>query len=325
MTTPSTAHDVPDANDVYELVTVGETMVVFSGRAGSARYVASPAGAESNVAAGLALLGHSARWVSRLGDDHLGRFVADEIARRGVTVEVEWDDRRPTGVMTKLIQEGATERRYYRSDSAARMLSPADLLRLRPARRAHVTGITAAISPSAAELVRGVTGRALGDDVCVSFDVNLRAVLWPDLATASAELVPLARAADVVFIGDDESLALLDTDDVAAVAAELLRRDDQELVFKRGGAPATLVVRGRHVTVPALPVDVVDPTGAGDAFAAGYLAGRCRGWPDEACLRLGHLLAGRVLLVTDDVAPPFAPAELAALSPESLERRWSTA
>lgn len=312
----------PDTRPV-DVVAIGETMVAFTASGGAREYLAVLAGAESNVAVGLASLGHAARWVSRLGDDHLGRLVADELAARGVEVVVERDEVHPTGVMTKHVLAGATERRYYRSESAARRLAPSDLRRLGPARWVHVTGITPAISSSAAELVTTIVHRRDEHGASVSFDVNLRPVLWRDTDVAASTLLAIARRADLVFVGDDEALTLFGTDDAERLASLVLERPDQELVVKRGAGPATAVTSAGSVTVPALPTPVVDAVGAGDAFAAGYLAGRCRGWSPAARLRLGHAMASLVLGVLEDTVPASAAAELAELSPDELDRRWT--
>lgn len=314
----------PGDTQHVDVVTIGETMVAFTASEGAREYLAVLAGAESNVAVGLTALGHTARWVSRLGDDPLGRFVAAEIADRGVDVVADRDAARPTGVMTKHVGADATERHYYRSESAARQLSPADLGRIGPADWIHVTGITAAISPSAAELVAALVERRSEHRARVSFDVNLRPVLWSDTATAAATLLTVARRADLVFVGDDEARLLFGTDDIDDLAALVLGRPDQQLVLKRGGRPASVVVGGEVVTVPAVGATVVDPTGAGDAFASGYLAACCRRWPLPARLQLGHAMAALVIGVLEDVVPVRAARELAALSVDELDRRTRT-
>jgi 2-dehydro-3-deoxygluconokinase len=320
--TPSTSSEVE--GDVVDVVTIGETMVAFVSHDDPRRFTAVLAGAESNVAMGMARLGCRARWVSRLGADPLGDLVESSIAADGVDVAVVRDVTRPTGVMTKHVSGSGTRSRYYRTGSAASALSAADLDRVGPARWLHVTGITAAISDSAAGLVGAVVARRTGHRGGVSFDVNHRPALWPDAATAAGALLPLARNADVVFIGDDEADVLFGTADQAALATLVLRHDRQELVLKRGVSGAAVITAYGTVTESALPAEVVDVTGAGDAFAAGYLAGRLRGWAARDRLRLGHLMGSRVVAVLEDVPPPFPPAALAGLSPEGLAERWDT-
>ncbi len=309
-------------HDRFDLVSIGETMVAFVSSGHPTHYRAVAAGAESNVAAGMARLGCRTRWVSRLGDDPLGRFVEESVASSGVDIDVVRDADRPTGVMT--IHLTGTERQatYHRRESAASRLSVADLGRIGRSRRTHVTGITAALSPSAAELVQAIVGRRIDPDHRVSFDVNHRPVLWPDTETASRVLLGLARQADVVFVGDDEAKTLFGTADGAKLAELILRRPDQELVLKRGAGRASVITGESEASEPALSAAMVDPTGAGDAFAAGYLAAAVRGWPAVARLRLGHLMGSRVLGVIDHVVPPFSDAERESLSPSMLARLW---
>ncbi|NNK91758.1 MAG: sugar kinase, partial [Acidimicrobiia bacterium] len=156
----------------------------------------------------------------------------------------------------------------------------------------------------------------------VSFDFNYRPALWPEEHTAAETLRNLARRADVVFIGDDEAEALYPASDHAGLAELIVQRADQELIVKQGSRGATLITHDDSTWESALAATLVDATGAGDAFAAGYLAGRCLDWPSRACLRLGHLLGSLTVSVLEDVPPQLSSAELEALSPETLEARW---
>ena len=186
-----------------------------------------------------------------------------------------------------------------------------------------MTGITPALSSSARELVRTIVDGRSNGEYGVSFDVNYRSKLWPDASTAATTILPLAQGSDVIFIGDDEALELYDTVSPESLADQILRREDQVLVLKRGAVDASAITRSVDVSVPALPADVVDVTGAGDAFAAGYLAATCFEWPLLARLRLGHAMAARVIGHAEDTPPAFAADDLAALSPDSLEARWA--
>lgn len=308
----------------FDVVCIGETMVAFVSHDGSRNYLAVPAGAESNVAAGMAGLGCRTQWVSRLGDDPLGRLVEESISAAGVDVAAVRDTSRPTGVLTKHVAGSHTSVQYYRKHSAASALSVDDLERAGRARWMHVTGITPALSESAAKLVEAVVERQTGHARRISFDVNHRPVLWPDASAAADTLLPLARRADVVFVGDDEAESIFGTSVSSTLAERILCRGDQELVIKRGGDRASVVTAHGEVSEPALQADVVDLTGAGDAFAAGYLAASCFGWPVRARLRLGHVLGSRVVTVLEDTPPPFTAPEMRALSPATLARRWES-
>jgi 2-dehydro-3-deoxygluconokinase len=303
-------------------VCVGETMVAFVGSKDGADFRAVPAGAESNVAVGLARLGCRGQWVSRLGDDALGRRLEDAIGGAGVLVEVVRDDAHPTGVLVKHVAAEGARVQYYRSESAARLLSRLDLERAMASSWIHITGITPALSASAGDLVEAIVEREAGE-ARVSFDVNHRPVLWPDDSTAADTLSRLARRADLVFIGDDEAERLLGSSKADAVAEALLAGHHQEIVLKRGPGPATIISSDEWVTEGPLPTDVVDVVGAGDAFAAGFLAGGVFGWDARTRLRLAHFMASRVIAVHDDMVPAFTPEETGIITPDGLEALWS--
>lgn len=306
-----------------DVVTFGEAMASFVSTDDAHEYRAIVAGAESNVAIGLARVGCSAQWVSRLGDDPLGRMVMEAVAAAGVEVTATVDPRHPTGVMVKHPAGGSKVATYYRSQSAARGLSPIDRDRFGPAKWVHATGITPSLSDSARALVEAVLEDPAPSSAA-SFDVNYRSALWPDAETAASVIIPLARRADLVFIGDDEAMSLLATSNPVEIASEVSGTRTRTVVIKHGPRGATAISEGRAVFAPALPVLPVDATGAGDAFAAGFLAAACFGWSVSNRLRLGHDLASRVVRGVDDALGPISVTERASLSPDGLETKWAS-
>ncbi|MEW2221450.1 sugar kinase [Streptomyces sp. NPDC006990] len=243
---------------------------------------------------------------------------------------------------------------YYRAGSAASAMSPATVppQAVRAGRVLHLTGITAALSADCLALLRALTadrapaadraptadrattaapapageGAPSGGDAAhrplVSFDVNYRVGLWHTAAEPGAEvLLELARRSDLVFVGEDEAAAAWGvTGGPGAVRA--LLREPAVLVVKQGARGATAFVGDQPgVFAPALEVDVVSPVGAGDAFAAGFLAGTLRGLPVRDRVRHGHLMAAAALTDAGDLAAPPDPAvadRLVALD----EERW---
>ncbi|MSW40880.1 MAG: sugar kinase [Actinobacteria bacterium] len=301
-----------------DLVSLGETMATFVRADTSDSYRLITAGAESNVAAGMATLGCRTQWHSRLGTDELGAFVADALAAARVDVVAERDPDRPTGTAVKEVSATGSRMRYYRAGSAASRLDLLDTGPAHNAARLHLTGVTPALSPENRELIATLMSeRGTG----TSFDINYRPTLWSSAEHAASVLIPLARSADLVFIGDDEARALLGSDDINVVASAIGMRPSQELVLKRGPAAAELMTTDDRVTEPAHRVDVVDLTGAGDAFAAGYLAASVWGWPARARLRLGHLLASRVVGVLGDTVPGIDRADLIQVAAD-LGQSW---
>jgi 2-dehydro-3-deoxygluconokinase len=313
--------------EAFDLVGVGETMLMLVpdpprplGR--DVRYRPTVAGAESNVAAFAAALGIRSAWISRVGDDQFGRHLLQELAGRGVDVcHVERDPRRPTGVAFKELSPDGTQVRYFRRGSAASAMGEGTerVVRSLEPRIVHVTGITAALSDSCQAMVRRlVAARATGSTV--SFDVNWRPPLWSD--RDPGVLLTVARASDIVFVGLDEAQALWRVTDVRA--ARRLLPEPRVLVVKQGAAGATAFQGDEEVFVPSLDVDVVEPVGAGDALAAGFLVGLLRGLPVKKALRLGTIVAGSALRVTGDVGPLPAMALIEPLL-DASDRAWRNA
>lgn len=279
-----------------DVVTFGESMgsIRAAGllRFGGAMNMAM-GGAESNVAIGLARLGHAVRWVGRLGDDEVGEYVLRMLRAESVDTErVTLDTSRRTGLMLveKRLPDIARVA-YYRAGSAGSALGIPDLDGAFDAstRILHVTGITPALSPSAAEAALWAVRTAKELGVLVSFDVNYRAALWSREA-ASAVLTELARAADIVFASDDELSLVADGETEEHAAQALIAAGVDQVVVKRGADGAIAWHGTQSTSVPARKVAAVDTIGAGDAFTAGYLSALLDGENVAARLDRGAVL-----------------------------------
>ena len=272
-------------------------------------FVRTVGGAELNVALTLARLDVDVSWLSRLGDDGFGEHVLALAGEVGVDVTaVELDPHRPTGLYVKVpgtAPDGSRRSRmhYYRSGSAASALSPEFLDRpgvaslLAAADTVHVSGITAGLSASAAAFCAELRDRLRDTPTSLSVDLNHRPVLWR--GRSEEPLRRLAAAADEVLLGAEEARAVYGSDDPAALRAALpdarrilLKQEERGVLVLEPGNP------DRHVPAPA--VDVVEPVGAGDAFAAGYLAGRAHGLPVDDSVAVGHRCAAAALVTRGD-------------------------
>jgi 2-dehydro-3-deoxygluconokinase len=327
-------------------VCVGESMAALLPDApgpldGVESFAVSAGGAESNVACALRALGVPSAWVSRVGDDGFGRRLVGEVERRGVdTSGVAVDPVRPTGLYLKEtggsardgdLGTGRSRLHYYRAGSAASAMSAATLDEtavarlLDGARLVHLTGITPALSETCLDMVRSLLGAERGGRL-VSFDLNWRPVLWRE--RNAAVLREFVNAADVALLGADEAEAAFGTGDPAELRA--LFPGPATLVVKDADRVVTaLTADGGAVSEPALTVEVVEPTGAGDAFAAGYLAGTLHGFDERRRLRLGHLAAASALVAQGDVGELGDLSRLgeveAAEFGEGHDGQWSAA
>jgi 2-dehydro-3-deoxygluconokinase len=298
------------------VVTLGETMALLDvpGRLGAGTTLPiGIGGAESNVAIGLARLGVTATWISRVGDDALGTFVTREIRAEGVRVLAARDTTAPTGLMLKEHRDGVPQRvRYYRSGSAASRLSAADVdeSAIAAADVLHVTGITAALGPGPLAALEHATAVARAAGTLVSFDVNHRTTLWSDDAAAPV-LARLVGGADLVFAGPEEAaLVLGHAPDDEELARGLAKLGPATVVVKLGARGALSLTGDAVHTAPAEPVTVLDPVGAGDAFVAGYLSAVVADLPEGARLRTGNALGAAVCAARGDWEGLSTRAEL---------------
>lgn len=260
-------------------------------------------GAESNTALYLASLGHSTGWLSRVGDDPFGRRMTSELQRYGVdTAAVAIDPVAPTAVYFKDPTPQGTTVHYYRRGSAASQMNAADIDRVNFAevKVVHLSGITPGLSDSCAAMVDYAITVARSHNSLVSFDVNYRPGVW-DIETAAPVLTELSRNADIVFVGRDEAETLWGTTTAADISEYL--NHPGILVVKDGDVGATEFAASTKTFVPSIPVSVVEPVGAGDAFAAGYLSRFVSGASPESRLDHGHKMAARALTSLSDFNP----------------------
>ena len=264
-----------------DVVTFGEVMAMFVAEEPGplervARFRRALAGAETNVATGLARLGHHVGWVGRVGDDPFGRYALTELAAAGVdTTAVTLDSDAPTGFQLKSRADGGDpEVVYFRSNSAGSRLapSPATDEYVAGAQHLHVTGIPLALSASTRDFAFRAVDVARAAGATVSFDPNLRPTLWASPEEMVRVVNEVAARADWVLPGLAEGALLTGRPDADGVAAYYLERGASCVVIKNGAAGASAhTVEGR-VDQPVFPVRVVDTVGAGDGFAAGLIS-----------------------------------------------------
>lgn len=288
----------------YDLIALGETMIAFAPpaapAAGDDLWHADHAGAESNTCVGLARLGCTVAWVSRLGVDAAGdRILSALSAERIETRWVQRDPHRQTGLMVKDPQAGV---RYYRTGSAASALSPMDLdgVPVADARAVLVSGVTALIGPEPHAAGLALLHRARGLRIV---DPNLRNGLWG--SPRRRELVlPFIDAATLVFAGVQELAELVDgaSDDLRRLAETAKARGPREIVVRGADTIGVLDGDGTWTTCQIRRGDAVDPIGAGDAFNAGYIAVRLKGGSIADALGMGTRCGAAVTTAMSDTA-----------------------
>lgn len=293
-----------------DVVTLGETMVLFTPMGdGPLRYVhhfeKRIGGAESNVCIGLTRLGHSAGWISRLGDDEFGRYVLSAVRSEGVDVsQVHFDPEHPTAVYFKERRAlGSAQVYYYRAGSAASHMTPDDIDPdyIQNAKFLLGSGITPALSATCRDALWRAVEIAKEAGVRFAFDPNVRLKLWSE-TQARQTLIEFAKEADVLLPGRDEAEFLTGEADPVRAGRLLLQAGPQVVVVKLGAQGALVVTEEGETEVPGFPVEqVVDPVGAGDAFAAGFLAATLEGKSPVEAARLGNACGAFATTVPGDI------------------------
>jgi len=303
---------VPDTSALA--VCVGEGLVSFvpatAGPLEEARtFHRSLAGAEWNTAIALASAGIRTAVVSRVGDDGFGRFLTAELRQHGVDDRgIEIDPDAPTGLYVKELSSGSDgsidgTMHYYRSGSAASAMSPgtfesspaSDLLA--ESALVHTSGITPALSDST-RAAQDALFDAPREGRLISFDVNWRPALWRGREEEGrAVIASYARRADIVFCTQPDAEAVFGTAD-----PDRLRELFPEARYLIATSPSGAVAFDgpERTESEALDVPVVESIGAGDAFAAGFLAGILTGLSLTGSLARAHRIATRALISTRD-------------------------
>lgn len=291
---------------MFDVITMGETMLRLTPPDGQRliqadRLTVDVGGSESNVAVGLVRLGLSVSWISRLPRSPLGERVAHSLRGWGVDVsQVIWAD---DGRLGLYFWEDAVPPRsnlivYDRQRSAMSLLTPEELPEVLSGRHLHLTGITPALAPQAAESAGRLLDLARSARMTISFDLNYRRNLWaPEAAAAACE--PFLQAADLLLLPLRDAQDVLQVapslDSEKALAALAACYPDKTIVLTLGGSGAAAIDRaGRLYLQPAFSSAGNQRIGSGDAFAAGviygfYFAGAARS--PQAALRWGAAMA----------------------------------
>ena len=253
-------------------------------------YDLAVAGAEFNVAVGVARLGHRVTYMTKLGRDPFGERIVRVLGANDIGTEfVAWSAERRTGFMLKgRVHEGDPPIFYFRAGSAASTLAPEDVeaIDFSAYTHIHLTGILPALTNETRAAVNLMFERARAGGLTISFDPNLRPQLWPDERTMCETINALAARADIVLPGTAEGKILMGSDDPAAISTFYQEQGAQIVITKCGSAGAYVVDGAERYHVPGFRVrEVVDTVGAGDGFAAGVITGLMEELPLQDAVR----------------------------------------
>jgi 2-dehydro-3-deoxygluconokinase len=295
---------------MHDLVTLGEVLLRLAAPS-PARFETVRqldlqfGGAEANVAAACARLGLRTGWISALPANPWGERIRRELTGHGVDCRhVRMTEGTRVGVY--FLEYGVPPRPvhvlYDRRDSAFARLTTAqvDWEPVRRARLVHLTGIT----PALGEAPRSLVERALAEATTVSFDINYRATLW-SAAEARAFLEPVLARVRYLFIGQSEAQTLFGLAGPPEQTLDALARlAPKATISVQRGEEGSIVLDGGRLFRPTrrVAVQMVDPIGAGDAYAAGFLWATLSGRDLQEAIDAGTAVAAIKCSTWGDIA-----------------------
>ena len=308
---------------MYDLVTFGEAMIRLAPPHYQRLEQATSldlqiGGGELNVAVGASRLGLKTAWISRLPDNPLGRLMENRVRQMGVdTSHLVWAREGRMGMY--FVEFGAAPRPssvlYDRAHSAASGINPGEVNWhevFQGARWFHTSGITPALSDSAAAATREALEAAKQADLTVSYDLNYRGKLWPP-EKAQAVQEPLMEFVDVLITTEEDTAVVFKTKasgktnqkgftQVSAESyQEVARKLQEKFRFKavaitlrenplvwRNTWTAICYAEGRFYDDVKYDLEIVDRIGGGDSFSAGFIYGKLVKNSYQAAVRYGN-------------------------------------
>jgi 2-dehydro-3-deoxygluconokinase len=301
-----------------DIVAMGEAMVELNQTAKDGLYTPGFGGDTSNAMIAAARCGARTGYFTAVGADGFGQSLMDLWLREGIDCSrVIVSDAAYTGIYFVTHGERGHEFSYRRAGSAASRLTDGDVPAdwIASARILHVSGISQAISSSAADAVFAAIQIARQNKVVVSYDTNLRLKLWP-MARARAITHEAMLHADIAMPGLDDARQLTGLSEPDAIADFYLRLGAKIVALTLGKDGALIATPAKRERIAPIRVEAIDATGAGDAFDGAFLAQYLTTGDPFKAGRFANVAAGLSTLGYGAIAPLPTRAQIdAALNP----------
>jgi len=280
-----------------------------------------------NTSVYFARMGGAVDYLTALGDDSLSAWMIDCWRAEGVGCDwVRRDAGAAPGLyLIQVDEQGERSFVYWRENSPARaLLQSADRLgsmlsdATTDADYLYLSGITLSLmNPTSRKTLFDFVGGFRDRGGRVAFDSNHRPALWADATTAKAVYEQMYAHTDIALSTAEDEYISFGDETPNDILQRLQSSGVQEMVIKNGPKGCLLFADGEKTQVPALKVEVVDTTAAGDSFNAAYLASRTLGSDALSAVKNGHALAGAVIGHRGAIVPVAAISEL--LGPNSTD------
>ncbi len=306
----------------FDIIAIGEPLYELN-RQRDGHFLRGFGGDTSNVVIAAARLGARTAYVTRVGRDMYGDALRELWAKEGVdAAAVSRDEEAPTGLYFVTHEGGGHQFTYRRKGSAASRLAVADVPErlITQARFLHVSGISQAISATAAGAIDHAVAIAIMAGVAISYDTNYRPKLWPaELARRTVERT--AAHAAVLKTSLEDAGELLQLRDAPEIARHFIGLGSKAVVVTLGGDGVRVATAAASAVIPGYRVPTADATGAGDAFTGALLTELARGEELLAACRFANAAAALSTLDYGAIAPLPRRADVARFLAEHREKK----
>ncbi|MCO7124669.1 sugar kinase [Sporolactobacillus shoreicorticis] len=288
-----------------ELITAGEPMVLFiadekGALSDVAHFTRYMAGADVNVSVGVARLGHSVTFLTQVGEDPFGKTVINFLKKEKIDTEsVLKTSKQQTGFMLKaLSDDGSPETFYFRKGSASSTITPESVenINFNGAKILHLGGILAGLSVSAYQTTLALIKAARQHGLTITFDPNLRPVIWDSEEEMIRRTNEIAFLSDIVMPNIKEARALSGETEKEKMADFFLKKGVKQVIINLVDIGSyTKKVRPdggfEELLVPNyITKHIVDRIGAGDGFVSGVVSAKLEGLSDRETLLRGNAI-----------------------------------
>ncbi|MFD1141615.1 carbohydrate kinase family protein [Larkinella insperata] len=291
-------------NRSYDLLAVGELLVDFIGHELADNLLQTrdfhryQGGSPANMAANMARLGNRTALVACVGNDNLGVYLKDRVAEAGVDPQfIAVDPATPTSLVVVSRTRGTPDFIAYRQADCCILPEHLPESLLNDTAIFHTTCFALSRQPAQDAIVQAAH-RANKAGCQVSIDANYAPAIWPDRAQAQRVLAQYCAANALVKLSDDDAVRLFEIRQEPEQIAAYFHALGARLVCLTLGADGSFISYekgGQTIRVPGRAIQVIDATGAGDAYWAGFLTAWLEGYDPEGCARAGARLAEKKL------------------------------
>ncbi|MFW5889334.1 MAG: carbohydrate kinase family protein [Bacillota bacterium] len=257
------------------VITLGEALIDFTPLdEQNMDFRKNPGGAPANVAVALSRLGVGTSFIGKVGDDVLGNFLAQKLASEKVNIDnlVLTNEAKTAITFVTLDEDGDRSFDFYINPSADRFLRVDEISeKLFSENKIYHFGSISLIDEPARSATKKGIELAHQNGMLISYDPNLREMLWDSLAEAKAMILSVIDKVDIVKVSEEE-LEFLTGEKNIQKGAEILKTEyDIPVIFITCGSKGSYYYKDELGYVEAFNINAVDTTGAGDAFMSGVL------------------------------------------------------